>query len=140
MHTWTFNTEEVSMGHYKTKFIRSTGESIESDGTENDSAKAAHSAYQFDRKKGIIPCHAAYAVSRAMNDDWKWTFHEEMLGSWSGISLRKNGWRIDYDGKDMILIVRTQNNLNSKVSWNGRIQTLDEVEGMKYFVALLYAS
>lgn len=137
MHDWTLDAQEVSAGHYVVSLKRSTGEKIERDGSEDAVSGALHDAFILDRKKGVIPGDADFVLSRATKKSWKWEYLEEVFGSWSGIS-KVGAWRVDYDGKDFIVMVRTTDAQNRTIPWQGKVQSLEEPEGKAYFDALLY--
>jgi hypothetical protein len=137
MHDWTLDAQEVSAGHYIVCLKRSTGEKIERDGLEDVVSQALHEAFLLDRRKGVIPGDSAFVLTRATKKSWKWEYFEQVFGSWSGVS-KIGAWRVDYDGKDFIVMVRTTDALSPKIPWQGRVQSLEEPEGKKYFDALLY--
>jgi hypothetical protein len=138
MHDWNLDAQEVSAGHYIVCVKRSTGENIERDGIEDVISEALHEAFLLDRRKGVIPGRSVFLLSRATKRSWRWDYFEEIFGSWTGLS-KVGAWRVDYDGKDFFLMVRTSDSENPKIPWQGRIQSFEEPEGRKYFDALLQA-
>jgi hypothetical protein len=138
MHDWNLDARELSAGHFIASLHRSTGEKFEREGLESVISEVLHEAFRLDRKLGVIPGDAAFVLTRATKRSWQWEYYEKILGSWSGISKVK-AWRVDYDGKEFILMVRTTDPMNPKISWQGRADRLDEPEGKQYFDALQYA-
>jgi hypothetical protein len=138
MHDWTLDAREVSAGHYVASLRRSTGESIVRDGPEHVVSAALLDAFRLDRQRGVLAGETAFLLSRAAKRNWNWEYHEQVFGSWSGMS--KDGvWRVDYDGKDGFLLVRTTALVNPKIPWQGKVERLEESGGKDYFDALLRA-
>lgn len=138
MHDWNLEARELSAGHFSVSLQRSTGEKIERDGLEDVISSALLDGFRLDRKLGVLPGDSAFLLTRAAKRSWRWQFFDQALGSWSGVS-KVGAWRVDYDGKDFILMLRTADSLNPKIPWQGRVQSLESPEGKKYFDALLYA-
>jgi hypothetical protein len=132
MNSWTISFREVSAGHFIGKALRDTGNAVEMDGMEDILPRLLQSAYLMESEFGTIPSLAAFIISKAANPRWKWKYHEELYGSWSGSSDCKD-LLIDYDGKDSVLVASSDN--RSKGIWSARIGDLKSPD-TKYFTIL----
>jgi hypothetical protein len=114
--------------------MRDTGNAVERSGGEEILATVLHDAYDLEVSLGTIPGTAAYAITRAALPRWSSEYHESIFGSWS-VHSPDGLTRIDYDGKDFILMVEKGSTMTPAVLWQGRISAAEPL-GIGYFQAI----
>ena len=125
---WQFKIREVSAGHYNVLATREDRRSIARDGSEDVIAQAIHDAYLAEIEAGTSDGEASFHVTHGYLSQWSGVYHRGMMGSWT-VSDPTSGKRVDYDGRDMYLMVTRD---SSGYSWQGHIAELNK-ERCHYF-------
>ena len=119
---WRYSINEVSAGHFTCEAIREDGRSISLDGTDDVIPQALHDTYMIELSLGVYPGSASYEITRSFLSRWTGVFHTGMMGSWT-VSDPATSRRVDYDGRDMYLMVSRD---SSGYSWQGGIAELSK--------------
>jgi hypothetical protein len=121
MH-WKFTINEVSAGHFSCTAIRDDGRNISLDGDDTVIARILHEAYLAEVSIATSGGAAAFEITHSFLHRWSAVYHTGMMGSWT-VSDVRSGRQIDYDGRDMYLMVTRE---PSAYSWQGGIAELSK--------------
>lgn len=119
---WHFKINELSPGHFNCVATREDGQRIERGGSEDKIPEAIRDAYLAELAAGTCDAEASFHVTHGFLSRWAGVYHRGMMGSWT-VSDSTSGKRIDFDGRDMYLMV-TRN--SSGYSWQGGIAELSK--------------
>ncbi len=119
---WHFKITEISAGHYNCVAMREDGRGIERDGSDAAIPEAIHDAYLAEIAAGTCDAEASFHVTHGFLSRWSGVYHRGMMGSWT-VSDPTSAKRIDFDGRDMYLMVTRD---ASGYSWQGGIADLSK--------------
>jgi len=119
---WHFKVTEISAGHYNCVATREDGRSIECDGSDAIIPEAIRDAYLAEIAAGTCDAEASFHVTHGFLSRWSGVYHRGMMGSWT-VSDPTSGKRIDFDGRDMYLMITRD---SSGYSWQGGIADLSK--------------
>ena len=125
---WTFKFEEESAGCFRAIARQETGKSIDIKGGDAVVARILIEAYDVEIMSGTIPGDAAYHITSAFLRSWPSVYYQKAMGCWT-VGERGKYPRIDYDGRDLYLMV---SETPGTYSWQGRIDCIAKGES-SYF-------
>lgn len=124
---WHFEINEISSGHFHCVATREDGRSISCDGPESVILTIIRDSYHAEIAAGTGDGEALFHVTRGFLSRWSGVYHRGMMGSWA-VSDSASDKRIDYDGRDMYLMVTRD---RSGYSWQGAIS--DVAQGRSHY-------
>ena len=133
MNAWSVFITETSPSAFRATATRGTGNTVERGGGEEILASVLHDAYKMEISLGTSRGEAAYTITRAARPGSAASreYHDRAFGSWSVCSPDQLT-RIDYDGKDFLLMVQKGSGMTPAVLWQGRISAAEPL-GIGYF-------
>lgn len=124
---WHFKVNEISAGHFHCVATREDGRSISRDGPGGAIPEIIRDSYLAEIAAGTGDGEALFHVTRGFLSRWSGVYHRGMLGSWT-VSDPASDKRIDFDGRDMYLMVTRD---RSGYSWQGGISEV--AQGRSHF-------